>query len=209
MNIWVLRFWDYSVVLPLTSLTYIWTMVLSYIILKEKISAKKIVGVILILAGAILVSLQNDVENRKDYIDPELLDVKRKLSKKTENKICYINYSRNSKIQYKTQYSVALYVWMDRFLDACGTNLDIDSYIELVQGVIDGDENTYKDLYNMLSFQTEDKDKFFHDAFVVVYENDVTDEWKPKNLNQYENNYEIFKGMIQGDSFKSMVGLYR
>lgn len=57
MNIWVLRFWDYSVVLPLTSLTYIWTMVLSYIILKEKISAKKIVGVILILAGAILVSL--------------------------------------------------------------------------------------------------------------------------------------------------------
>lgn len=98
---------------------------------------------------------------------------------------------------------------MDRFLDACGTNLDIDSYIELVQGVIDGDENTYKDLYNMLSFQTEDKDKFFHDAFVVVYENDVTDEWKPKNLNQYENNYEIFKGMIQGDSFKSMLGLYR
>ena len=96
---------------------------------------------------------------------------------------------------------------MDRFLDACGTNLDIDSYIELVQGVIDGDENTYKDLYNMLSFKAEDKDKFFHDAFIAVYENDVTDEWKPRNLNQYDNNYEIFKWMIQGDSFKSMVGL--
>lgn len=148
--------------------------------------------------------LYNILESEQD---PELLDVKQKLSKKTENKICYINYSRNSKIQYKTQYSVALYVWMDRFLDACGTNLDIDSYIELVQGVIDGDENTYKDLYNMLSFKAEDKDKFFHDAFIAVYENDVTDEWKPRNLNQYDNNYEIFKWMIQGDSFKSMVGL--
>ena len=36
MNIWVLKYLDYSVVLPLTSFTYIWTMVLSYIIFKEK-----------------------------------------------------------------------------------------------------------------------------------------------------------------------------
>ena len=48
---------EYSVVLPLTSLTYIWTMVLSYFILKEKITKKKIGGVILILIGAICVSL--------------------------------------------------------------------------------------------------------------------------------------------------------
>lgn len=57
MNIWILRYLDYSVVLPLTSLTYIWTMILSYIILKEKISKKKIVGVLLILIGAVLVSM--------------------------------------------------------------------------------------------------------------------------------------------------------
>lgn len=57
LNIWILRFLDYSVVLPLTSLTYIWTMVLSYMILKEKITGKKIGGVILILIGAICVSL--------------------------------------------------------------------------------------------------------------------------------------------------------
>ncbi len=57
LNIWVLKVLDYSVVLPLTSLTYIWTMVLSYMILKEKITKKKICGVILILIGAICVSI--------------------------------------------------------------------------------------------------------------------------------------------------------
>lgn len=57
LNIWILRYLDYSVVLPLTSLTYIWTMVLSYFFLKERISKKKILGVVLILAGAIFVSM--------------------------------------------------------------------------------------------------------------------------------------------------------
>ena len=57
LNIWLLKVLDYSVVLPLTSLTYIWTMILSYLFLKEHITAKKIVGVILILVGAICVSL--------------------------------------------------------------------------------------------------------------------------------------------------------
>lgn len=58
LNIWLLRYLDYSVVLPLTSLTYVWTMVLSYMILKEKITGKKITGVMLILIGAVLVSVQ-------------------------------------------------------------------------------------------------------------------------------------------------------
>lgn len=57
LNIWILRYLDYSVVLPLTSLTYIWTMVLSYMILKEKITKKKIGGVVLILIGAVCVSI--------------------------------------------------------------------------------------------------------------------------------------------------------
>ena len=57
MNIWILRYLEYSVVLPLTSLTYIWTMFLSYIILKEKITKKKALGVMLILIGAICVSV--------------------------------------------------------------------------------------------------------------------------------------------------------
>ena len=62
LNIWILRYLDYSVVLPLTSLTYIWTMVLSYFILKEKITGKKIGGVALILIGAILVSMKDCCE---------------------------------------------------------------------------------------------------------------------------------------------------
>lgn len=57
LNIWVLRYLDYSVVLPLTSFTYIWTMAASYLILKEKITKKKIGGVIFILLGAICVSI--------------------------------------------------------------------------------------------------------------------------------------------------------
>ncbi len=56
LNIWLLKILDYSVILPLTSLTYIWTMVLSYFILKEKITLKKMVGVCLILIGAIIIS---------------------------------------------------------------------------------------------------------------------------------------------------------
>lgn len=57
INIWVLKWLDYSVVLPLTSLTYIWTMILAYLILKEKITKRKIAGVILILIGAVCVSM--------------------------------------------------------------------------------------------------------------------------------------------------------
>ena len=57
LNIWILRFLDYSVVLPLTSLTYIWTMIISYLILKEKITIKKILGVAFIMVGAVIVSI--------------------------------------------------------------------------------------------------------------------------------------------------------
>ena len=57
LNIILLRVLDYSVVLPLTSITYIWTMVLSYLILKEKINIKKIIGVFMIIIGAICVSI--------------------------------------------------------------------------------------------------------------------------------------------------------
>ena len=57
LNIVVLRYLNYSVVLPLTSVTYIWTIVLSYMVLKEKISKKKIMGVICIIIGAVCVAL--------------------------------------------------------------------------------------------------------------------------------------------------------
>lgn len=57
LNIWILKYLDYSVVLPLTSLTYLWTMFLSYHFLKETITKRKLLGVMFILIGAVLVSM--------------------------------------------------------------------------------------------------------------------------------------------------------
>jgi drug/metabolite transporter (DMT)-like permease len=52
VNIYVLKKLPYSSVLPLTSITYIWTMLISYFALNEKISSYKILGVGLIVLGA-------------------------------------------------------------------------------------------------------------------------------------------------------------
>lgn len=57
INIYILRFLEYSVVLPLTALTYIWTMIISYFLLKEKITKKKMAGVTLVILGAFLVAI--------------------------------------------------------------------------------------------------------------------------------------------------------
>ncbi|MEA5051059.1 MAG: EamA family transporter [Oscillospiraceae bacterium] len=57
VNVYVLRFVDYSIVYPLTSITYIFTMLVSHFFLKEKITKRKIAGVGLILLGAVMISL--------------------------------------------------------------------------------------------------------------------------------------------------------
>jgi drug/metabolite transporter (DMT)-like permease len=57
LNIYILRVLEYSVVLPLTSLTYVWTMLLSYAILGEKMTRKKVCGVVWILIGAVCISM--------------------------------------------------------------------------------------------------------------------------------------------------------
>lgn len=51
LNVYVLRFMDYSIVLPLTSITYIWTMIIAHWFLKEKITQRKIIGVFCIVVG--------------------------------------------------------------------------------------------------------------------------------------------------------------
>ncbi|WP_349291315.1 EamA family transporter [Planococcus beigongshangi] len=57
LNILALKFLPYTVVFPLTSITYIWTMLISFFLLKERISGRKIIGVLLIVTGAfVLVS---------------------------------------------------------------------------------------------------------------------------------------------------------
>ncbi|MBC7766184.1 MAG: EamA family transporter [Hyphomonadaceae bacterium] len=57
LNIYVLKYLDYTIVLPLTSITYIWTLILSYVVLKEKISVKKMLCVFGIIVGAALVAM--------------------------------------------------------------------------------------------------------------------------------------------------------
>jgi drug/metabolite transporter (DMT)-like permease len=57
LNIIVLQQLPYTVVFPLTSLTYIWTLLLSAILLKETITRKKIIGVLFIIIGSIFLLL--------------------------------------------------------------------------------------------------------------------------------------------------------
>ncbi|QTN00824.1 EamA family transporter [Sediminibacillus dalangtanensis] len=52
LNVWTLKHLPYTVVFPLTSLTYVWTLLLSSIWLRETLTKNKIVGVLLIVAGS-------------------------------------------------------------------------------------------------------------------------------------------------------------
>lgn len=52
LNIIALKRLPYTVVLPISSITYVWTMVFSYFLLRENITFRKVVGVILIIIGA-------------------------------------------------------------------------------------------------------------------------------------------------------------
>jgi drug/metabolite transporter (DMT)-like permease len=56
-NIWLLQKLPYSVVVPLGSICFIWTMFIAGIFLKEKIGIGKIIGVLLILSGVICIAV--------------------------------------------------------------------------------------------------------------------------------------------------------
>ena len=55
-NIFILRYMDYSIILPMASLTYIWTMIIAYRLLGESITKRKIFGVVAIIIGAVLLA---------------------------------------------------------------------------------------------------------------------------------------------------------
>ncbi len=56
LNIYILKFLQYSVVLPLTSFTYVWTLFISQAKLHENISWKKALGVLFVVIGAFFVA---------------------------------------------------------------------------------------------------------------------------------------------------------
>ena len=55
-NIFLLRYFDYSVLLPISSITYIWTMIIANKLLGEVITKRKIFGIVAIIVGAILLA---------------------------------------------------------------------------------------------------------------------------------------------------------
>ncbi|SFF77194.1 undecaprenyl phosphate-alpha-L-ara4N flippase subunit ArnE [Halobacillus alkaliphilus] len=57
LNIITLNYLPYTIVFPLTSITYVWTLIISYFLLKEVITLKKVIGVTLIIAGSFFLIL--------------------------------------------------------------------------------------------------------------------------------------------------------
>lgn len=56
-NIIALHHLNYSIVYPMTSVTYIWSLIFSYFILNERITMRKMVGVLLIIVGTFVLIL--------------------------------------------------------------------------------------------------------------------------------------------------------
>ena len=56
LNIWLLRGHDYSVIYPLSSLTYVWSLALSAVFLRERVTARKLLGVAAVCLGAFLLT---------------------------------------------------------------------------------------------------------------------------------------------------------
>jgi len=57
LNIYALTILPYTIVLPLTSITYIWTLVISYMLLNENVNRYKIIGVTLIIGGSVFLGV--------------------------------------------------------------------------------------------------------------------------------------------------------
>lgn len=57
LNIYLLKFIPYNIVMPLNSLTYIWAFILGTWIFKEKITKNKIISIIFIITGVVFLNV--------------------------------------------------------------------------------------------------------------------------------------------------------
>lgn len=57
LNIYLLQFIPYNIVMPLNSLTYIWAFILGAWIFKEKVTKNKIISIIFIIIGVIFLNV--------------------------------------------------------------------------------------------------------------------------------------------------------
>ena len=56
LGILLLKRMDFSIFVPLGSITYIWVMIISRLFLKERIGTGKIIGVLLIISGVVCIT---------------------------------------------------------------------------------------------------------------------------------------------------------
>ena len=56
LNVLLLRVMDYTVLYPMTAITYVWSLLISNHFLGEKITGKKIAGIALICLGVVLLT---------------------------------------------------------------------------------------------------------------------------------------------------------
>ncbi len=55
-TVWLLQRMPYTIVIPLGSLSFVWTLILSRYLLNEKITWRKVSGIAMIILGVILVA---------------------------------------------------------------------------------------------------------------------------------------------------------
>lgn len=53
MNILLLRYLQYSILYPMTAITYIWTVFLAHLLLGEKLSGRILLGIAVICVGVV------------------------------------------------------------------------------------------------------------------------------------------------------------
>lgn len=58
INVFLLKHINYSVLYPMTSLTYVWTTIWAHVFLKERISKHKIIAILFIIFGVFLLNTQ-------------------------------------------------------------------------------------------------------------------------------------------------------
>lgn len=57
LSIVLMQFLPYAIILPLGSLTYVWTMFISKWLLHEEITKRKLIGITVIITGVILLAV--------------------------------------------------------------------------------------------------------------------------------------------------------
>ncbi|CAD5900472.1 conserved membrane hypothetical protein [Carnobacterium maltaromaticum] len=55
-NIVLLKFLDYSIAFPMTSLAYVWTVLISHDTFKESLNTKKIIAIFMIIYGVFIIN---------------------------------------------------------------------------------------------------------------------------------------------------------